>query len=117
MTHDARNYVVDVGNVQLLQRLHLAVPDRRDRQLAPVDKAKPYTLAEQLALGRLPAQAALDDRRGAMRLPADVARITAVATAGQGGAVPPPWSAAHPYVNVYTLAEARRSRPSPATSA
>ena len=38
-------------------------------------------------------------------MPADVARITSVATAGQGGDVPPPWSAAHPYVNLYTLAK------------
>ena len=30
--------------------------------------------------------------------------IAAVATAGQGGAVPPPWSAAHPYVNLYSVA-------------
>ena len=30
--------------------------------------------------------------------------IRSVATAGQGGDVPPPWSAAHPYVNLYALA-------------
>ena len=28
---------------------------------------------------------------------------TAIATAGQGGDAFPPWSAAHPYVNLYTI--------------
>jgi benzoyl-CoA 2,3-dioxygenase component A len=36
-------------------------------------------------------------------MPSDVARITSVATAGQGGDVMPPWSAAHPYVNLYAI--------------
>ncbi len=35
-------------------------------------------------------------------MPTDVVRITSVASAGQGGDAPPPWSAAHPYVNVYS---------------
>ena len=39
----------------------------------------------------------------AAAMPTDVARITSVATAGQGGEAYPPWSAAHPYVNLYAL--------------
>ena len=67
VTHDARNYVVDVGEVQRLQRLHLALPHRRHRQLAAGrEDAKPYTLAEQLALGQ-PAAAARDRRRRGSR--------------------------------------------------
>ncbi len=38
-------------------------------------------------------------------LPQDIARITADASAGQGGTAAPPWSAAHPYVNLHTLAK------------
>ena len=36
-------------------------------------------------------------------LPTDVVRITALATSGQGGTAAPPWSAAHPYVNLYSI--------------
>ncbi len=36
-------------------------------------------------------------------MPTEVARITSVATAGQGGDAFPPWSAAHPYVNIYSI--------------
>ena len=40
ITHDARNYVVDPAICNALQRLHLALPDRRDRQLA-AGRARP----------------------------------------------------------------------------
>ena len=43
-------------------------------------------------------------RRTAPDIPQDIARITAEASAGQGGAVAAPWSAAHPYVNLHTVA-------------
>jgi ferredoxin len=34
VTHDDNNYVVDASQVQFLHGLHLALPDRLDRQLA-----------------------------------------------------------------------------------
>src|SRR6185369_17246178 len=69
-----------------------------------VPRAHAYSIDEQLSWDSLPAQADIADAPAA-DMPADVARITSVATAGQGGDVPPPWSAAHPYVNLYTLAK------------
>ena len=57
--------------------------------------------AEQLSWDSLPAQQALE-AGDAPEMPDDVVRITSVATAGQGGEAFPPWSAAHPYVNLYT---------------
>jgi ferredoxin len=41
ITHDSRNYVVDVSQVQLVQRLHPAVPDRQHRQLPHDARARP----------------------------------------------------------------------------
>jgi len=35
-------------------------------------------------------------------MPAEVRELTEIATAGQGGPALAPWSAAHPYVNLYT---------------
>ena len=65
-----------------------------------VDKAKPYTLAEQLGWDSLPPQA--DVAAGVPEgTPTDVAQLRSVATAGEGGQAFPPWSAAHPYVNLY----------------
>src|SRR5204862_6236564 len=43
------------------------------------------------------------DAGGAEKIPTGVARITSLATAGLGGDAFPPWSAAHPYVNLYSL--------------
>jgi benzoyl-CoA 2,3-dioxygenase component A len=35
-------------------------------------------------------------------VPSDVRQFTEIATAGQGGPASPPWSASHPYVNLYS---------------
>ena len=35
-------------------------------------------------------------------IPAEIAAITALASAGQGGVAPPPWSAAHAFTNLYS---------------
>ena len=93
--------------VQQLQRLHRALPDRRDRQLAPGREGRSLTRSEQqLVLGQ-PAAAAGDRRRrrapscrptscGSRRWPRRARAAPCV----------PPWSAAHPYVNLYTIDEA-----------
>lgn len=65
--------------------------------------ARPWTVAEQLGWEALPA----DQSRGEGSAPADapvpaeVATITAAATAAEEGRAVPPWSAAHPYINLY----------------
>jgi benzoyl-CoA 2,3-dioxygenase component A len=106
ITHDSRNYVV--------------LPDKCDNCgdcLAPcptgaIDSwrrvAKPYTLDEQFGWDALPVD---DSGEGIVsEVPDQVAQLTAVANLGQGGLLPPPWSAAHPYIGLYTLA-----RPATAT--
>lgn len=62
----------------------------------------PYSTDEQLGWGSLPDEVAPtneDERESAV--PEDVARIVAEATRTSGH-VPPPWSAAHPYVGLHS---------------
>lgn len=102
ITHDARNYVV--------------LPDKCDNCgdcIAPcptgaIDSwrrvAKPYTPEEQFAWDALPADSAPADADALeAEVPPEVARLAEVASQGQGGAAPPPWSAAHPYVGLYPV--------------
>jgi len=102
VTHDSRNYVVDPGKCNFCNDCIAPCPTGAIDNWRQVDKAKPYALAEQLGWDALPPQGELD-AGAAAEMPTDVVRITSEATAGQGGDVVPPWSAAHPYVNIYTI--------------
>jgi benzoyl-CoA 2,3-dioxygenase component A len=100
ISHDLRNYVVDAAKCNFCNDCISPCPTGAIDSWRQVDKAKPYTLAEQLGWDSLPAQAEVDAGVAA-ETPTEVARIRSVATAGQGGEAFPPWSAAHPYVNLY----------------
>jgi benzoyl-CoA 2,3-dioxygenase component A len=102
VTHDARNYVVDPAKCNACNDCISPCPTGAIDNWRQVPQAKPYTLAEQYSWDTLPPPTDLED--SSAELPDDVAVISAVATAGQGGTVPPPWSAAHPYVNLYGVA-------------
>jgi benzoyl-CoA 2,3-epoxidase subunit A len=101
VSHDSRNYVVDAAKCNFCNDCISPCPTGAIDSWRQVDKAKPYTLAEQLGWDSLPPQHDVDAGVAA-EIPADVARITSVATAGQGGEVYPPWSAAHPCTNLYS---------------
>ena len=107
VTHDGRNYVVDAAKCNFCNDCISPCPTGAIDNWRQVIRAQPYTLEEQFGWDVLPAQADLDIDAATSELPSDVARITSVATAGQGGDVFPPWSAAHPYVNVYTVQNRR----------
>ncbi len=102
ISHDSRNYVVDAAKCTFCNDCISPCPTGAIDSWRQVDKAKPYTLVEQLGWDSLPAQTDVDAGATA-EMPMDVARIRSVATAGQGGEAFPPWSAAHPYVNLYSL--------------
>jgi benzoyl-CoA 2,3-dioxygenase component A len=105
ITHDARNYVVDAGKCNACNACISPCPTGAIDNWRQVDRAKPYTLVEQLGWDTLPPQGEIPaDVAADAEVPAEVAEIRSIATAGQGGDVPPPWSAAHPYVNLYALA-------------
>jgi benzoyl-CoA 2,3-epoxidase subunit A len=102
ITHDSRNYVVDAAKCNFCNECISPCPTGAIDNWRQVDRANPYSIADQLTWDSLPAQVEISAEAGA-ETPDDVARIRSVATAGQGGDVPPPWSAAHPYVNLYSL--------------
>jgi benzoyl-CoA 2,3-dioxygenase component A len=101
VTHDARNYVVDPARCEGCNDCIAPCPTGAIDHWRSVPRERPFTIDEQFAWDVLPGRNDAADPGGA-ELPAEIAAIAAVATAGQGGAVPPPWSAAHPYVNLYT---------------
>ena len=110
ITHDSRNYVVDARQVQPVHGVHLAVPDRLDRQLAHhAARAWPTAWRRSSAGTSCPAELT---RRTAGRAGVAAGRRAgrgAAGSAGAGrrgqrrsrlqqprfGATMPPWSAAH----------------------
>jgi benzoyl-CoA 2,3-dioxygenase component A len=66
-----------------------------------VARAKAYTIEEQLGWDSLPAESVVESVTDDQALPADVAALTGIATAGQGGVAPAPWSAEKPAINLY----------------
>ena len=101
ITHDSRNYVVDPATCNACNACISPCPTGAIDSWRQVARAAAYTTAEQLAWDALPAQQ--DVAVAGAVLPQDIARITAEASAGQGGTAAPPWSAAHPYVGLHTL--------------
>ena len=102
ITHDDRNYVVDPGKCDSCNVCIAPCPTGAIDNWRQVPRANAYTIAQQLTWDALPPPQTVDTAAAA-DIPQEVARITAVATAGQGGTSAPPWSAAHPYVNLHTL--------------
>jgi len=109
ISHDSRNYVVDAAKCGFCYACISPCPTGAIDNWRHVRAEEAYPLAEQLLWDTLPAQATLDDPQKlgagdtATSLPDDVERIAAAATSGQGGIAPPPWSAAHPYVNLHSI--------------
>lgn len=104
ITHDGRNYVVKFELCNGCNACIGPCPTGAIDSYRNVDQGAPYSLADQLAWDVLPDLTELDHlpvAEGAATTPAEVAQITEVATAGQGGPALAPWSAAHPYVNLY----------------
>jgi len=109
ITHDARNYVVDASICNACNACISPCPTGAIDNWRQVARADAYSIESQLRWDALPAQEdiAADD---SVDVPADVAKLTAEASSGQGGAAPAPWSAAQPAVNLHTTA-----RPAAAT--
>ena len=108
ISHDSRNYVVDAGKCGFCYACISPCPTGAIDNWRHVPEDNAYPLAEQLLWDTLPEQVALEDSQpaaaeSAAALPEDVEKIAAASTSGQGGVAPPPWSAAHPYVNLYSI--------------
>jgi len=101
VTHDSRNYVVDFAKCNGCNACIPPCPTGAIDHWHQVQKAAPYTLDDQLSWDTLPPPAELEVNARA-DVPSDVRQLTEIATAGQGGPASPPWSASHPYVNLYS---------------
>jgi len=103
ISHDSRNYVVDAAICNGCNACISPCPTGSIDNWRQVSRIRAYTLDEQFAWDTLPAQE--DPGIDAVpEIPPDIARITAEASAGQGGTAAAPWSAAHPYVNLHEIA-------------
>jgi benzoyl-CoA 2,3-dioxygenase component A len=103
ITHDSRNYVVKFEACNFCNACIGPCPTGAIDNWRRVAQDAPYSLEAQLGWDSLPEES--EPRDAPADIPEDVARITAEATAGTGGPLAPPWSAAHPYVNLYGLAK------------
>jgi benzoyl-CoA 2,3-dioxygenase component A len=104
ITHDARNYVVRFDACNACGDCISPCPTGAIDHWREVAKATPYTLEEQLSWDALPAQGEIEVAPS-HEVPSDVRALTEIATAGTGGPAAPPWSASHPYVNLYSAAK------------
>ncbi len=112
ITHDANNYVVDASKCNFCMDCISPCPTGSIDNWRMVPRAKAYSLEEQLGWGALPAELTPDQLADAGILtdaviesaPAQVQPAPdedAPFNSAQYGATPPPWSAAHPYTNLY----------------
>jgi benzoyl-CoA 2,3-dioxygenase component A len=99
ISHDQVNYAVDFDRCDFCGNCLPPCPTGAIDNYRQVARA--WTVAEQFGWPALPADAEPATPGASAALPAEVATITAVAAAGEGGRAVPPWSAAHPYVNLY----------------
>jgi benzoyl-CoA 2,3-dioxygenase component A len=104
ISHDSRNYVVDAAICNGCNACISPCPTGSIDNWRQVARSRVYTLEQQLTWDALPAQEDVGVVAEA-EIPQDIARITAEASAGQGGAAAAPWSAERPYVNLHTQAQ------------
>jgi benzoyl-CoA 2,3-dioxygenase component A len=107
ITHDARNYVVDAQKCNSCMDCISPCPTGSIDNWRTVLKAEAYSIDEQFTWDELPAEKEVDAGL-AMPAPAAAAPLLQAAVSGeqafnsaQYGSTVPPWSAAHPYTNLY----------------
>ncbi len=118
VTHDDRNYVVDPDKCNHCMACVPPCPTGSIDNWRTVVRTNAYTVAEQLSWEDLPAEKSADELGGADAASADVetaknavlvpsAQIAETMGASNAyssaayNATTPPWSAAHPYTNLY----------------
>jgi len=109
ITHDARNYVVRFEVCNSCGACISPCPTGAIDNWRHVLSARAHTIEEQLSWDSLPPQENLQSGADG-DVPPEVARITALATAGEGGIARAPASAARPAVSLFGI-----NRPAVAT--
>jgi benzoyl-CoA 2,3-dioxygenase component A len=116
ITHDSRNYVVDAAKCNECMACIPPCPTGSIDNWRSVPRIKAYSLEDQFSWDVLPAELPLEalqtepeapPQQQTMPVPAEVAAAQGPAAATETfvstayNASSPPWSAAHPYVNLY----------------
>jgi len=113
ITHDSRNYVVDAAKCNFCMACVPPCPTGSIDNWRDVPQAHAYSVEAQLTWDDLPAELSADqlaalgvaaDAERAVAAPAPPTEVTEGLQAfnsAQYGATTPPWSAAHPYTNLY----------------
>jgi benzoyl-CoA 2,3-epoxidase subunit A len=101
ITHDSRNYVVHFDLCNGCNDCISPCPTGAIDNWRQVKVSKPWDVAEQFGWDALPPEQEFAEGEVGTEIPDDVVRITGEASAGQGGPVLAPWSAAHPYTGLY----------------
>ncbi|MFM7567474.1 MAG: benzoyl-CoA 2,3-epoxidase subunit BoxA, partial [Betaproteobacteria bacterium] len=129
ITHDSRNYVVDAEKCNLCMACVPPCPTGSIDNWRVVPKARAYSVSEQFDWDELPAELSTDQLaelgvNGAAQGASDADTTAAPADAGTAelavsgsaafnsalyGATLPPWSAAHPFTNLYGPKAAEKS--------
>ncbi|MEN4921267.1 benzoyl-CoA 2,3-epoxidase subunit BoxA [Achromobacter spanius] len=106
ITHDSNNYVVDPDICNGCMACVPPCPTGSIDNWRLVVRAQAYSVQDQLGWEELPKETSLPADADAAPAPAQAADAQAAAAmpapAMVAGAAVPPWSAAHPYVNLYT---------------
>lgn len=104
ITHDSRNYVVDVNICNGCNACISPCPTGSIDHWLTVPSQAAFSLAEQFSWDELPAQPELPAEStleaSEPAIAADNPQANAAASASSVGA---PWSAAHPYLNLYSM--------------
>lgn len=110
ITHDDRNYVVDVAKCNFCMACVPTCPTGSIDIWHQVPRHRAWTIAEQLEWNSLPAELTAEQLAEAgaapvaeAAMPEPIADVTGETPfiASQWGATAPPWSAAHAYTNLY----------------
>ncbi len=105
ITHDALNYVVKADVCNGCMDCISPCPTGSIDNWRMVPRAQAYSIEEQLKWDELPAQLPLDalptPEANATENIAAEAQSTSISGSNAFGSTQPPWSAAHPYTNLY----------------
>ncbi len=113
ITHNTRNYVVRFELCNSCLACIAPCPTGAIDSWRNVEADSPYSIEEQFSWDALPERRDLDEYEASPdtgsviamdETPTEIQQITEVATSGHGGPALAPWSASHPYINLYTPA-------------
>ncbi len=102
ITHDSRNYVVLADKCKACMTCISPCPTGAIDNWRTVLRAQAYSIDDQFGWDELPAASEVEITEGSTTGEVAVEDAPPVPPAAVPGSTMPPWSASHPYVNLYT---------------